>query len=151
MESDERKSRIGYLIKTLHLQTECTMAKTVKEMGLTPSQTMVIGYMRHHTDRDISPIDLSRHFDISHPTVVGILKRLEDKGYVTMERSKSDSRRKTVVLTDKTDDLDRKIRETLDHTEEVLRRGISAADQEIFKNTALKMIENMKKERITND
>ena len=151
MEQDDRKNQIGYLIKKLHIQTECTMAHAVKEMGLTPSQTMAIGYLRHHTDQEISPIDLSRHFDISHPTVVGILKRLEEKNYITLERSKTDSRKKIIVLTDKTDDLDRKIKETLTHTEEVLRKVISIEDQETFKRTACIMIENMKKERILND
>lgn len=151
MKQDDRRNQIGYLIKKLHIQTECTMAAAVKEMGLTPSQTMAIGYLRHHTDQEVSPIDLSRHFDISHPTVVGILKRLEEKGYVTMERSKTDSRRKIIVLSDKTDVLDRKIKETIAHTEEVLRKDISPEDLEIFKRTAGIMIENMKKERIVND
>ena len=51
----------------------------LKELDLTFSQMEVISFLIENKDKKIYQKDIERYFNLSHPTVIGLLKRLKTK------------------------------------------------------------------------
>ena len=80
------------------------MNEGLKKYDLTKSQQDVLGYL-HFTDKDpVIQRDIEEHFHISNPTVTGILNRLE-QGFIERKLNQKDKRVRTIVLTQKEQDL----------------------------------------------
>lgn len=63
------------------------------EYNLTAAQADVIAFVLKNRDKaEINLLDVQRHLMVSHPTVVGIVSRLEEKGLLTQEQSERDAR-----------------------------------------------------------
>lgn len=81
------------------------MNEGLKKYDLTKSQRDVLGYL-HFTDKEVViQKDIEEHFHISNPTVTGILNRLEQKGFIERKHDPKDKRVRTIVLTQKEQDL----------------------------------------------
>ena len=76
------------------------MSATLAEMDLTASQGHILAFIAHAADPPC-PRDLEEAFQLSHPTVSGILSRLEKKGFIQTAPDPSDRRCKRIVLDDK--------------------------------------------------
>ncbi len=109
----EHGSLIGPRCKHLAILTERCISQTLGDLDLTPSQSHVVKYLVCTRENPPCQRDLEAFFSLSHPTVSGILSRLEEKGYIVFEADPTDRRRKRVVATEKA-----KIR--ADHTKAVL-------------------------------
>ena len=83
----EYKRQVGKLIKILSISFEKEFTKIVSSFGLTASQSMVLFYLYKNKNIDVNPVDLEKFFEFSHVTILGILKRLEEKEFITIEKS----------------------------------------------------------------
>ena len=81
----EQHNHIGPKLKALSTAITQEINRGTAELGLTGSQSFFLGYLVRHRDRTVYPRDLEREFDFSHPTVSGILQRLQAKGFVTFQ------------------------------------------------------------------
>ncbi|MEA4965198.1 MAG: MarR family transcriptional regulator [Oscillospiraceae bacterium] len=96
----DRKQLIGPKVKTLSNAMDQEMNRSTAELDLTGSQAFVLGYLVHHTAAPVYPRDIEREFVFSHPTVSGILQRLESKGFVVFQAGKADRRCKQIITTE---------------------------------------------------
>ena len=66
------------------------MSRQMQDMDLTAAQARIVGYLFHH---DMPPCarDLEEYFELSHPTVSGLLSRMEAKGFIRMEPDEKDN------------------------------------------------------------
>ena len=78
-------SHYGHLIRILHSQTDQTITNALAAMELTSSQGHIMGYLAHCVQAPCSR-DIEEAFHLSHPTVSGLLSRLEKRGFVKKER-----------------------------------------------------------------
>jgi DNA-binding MarR family transcriptional regulator len=63
------------------------------EYNLTAAQADVIAFILKNRDEgEINLLDVQRYLMVSHPTVVGIVSRLEEKGLLSQEQSERDAR-----------------------------------------------------------
>lgn len=69
------------------------------EDGPTPIEGMTLSFLAEHPNAEAK--DVGEKFKINKSTVSGVLHSLESRGYITSERSPSDGRRKTIVVTEK--------------------------------------------------
>lgn len=93
-----RELTCGLLIKRINEALEKQANREMQHDGLTLSQTSVLVTIEQSGgDAEIS--DLCRILGIAQPTVTGIIKRLEQKGYVEMFPDPEDGRRKHFLLT----------------------------------------------------
>ena len=100
-DSDE----IGFYICLISKKIGKYMNEALKKYDLTKSQHDVLGYL-HHTDKKVViQKDIEEHFQISNPTVTGILNRLEQKGFIQRQSDANDKRVRTIVLTSKEKNL----------------------------------------------
>ena len=98
----ERRSQpIGFMIKQINNVFEKELNEKVKKLGLTSSQCAVLDYLFHTSKDEISQRDVERHLSLKNPTVTGLLKRLDEKGYILCVPNAKDKRKKNIYLTEK--------------------------------------------------
>lgn len=92
--------RIVILIKKLALETDKQALAILAPAELTPSQFKIIKFLFWQGDTHIRQVDIEKQFSMTNPTVTGLLKNLEEKGWVRRETNPGDSRSKIIRLTD---------------------------------------------------
>jgi DNA-binding MarR family transcriptional regulator len=113
----------------------------LKELHLTAEQADSLTFFYFHTDTSIS--DLKDHLHIRHQTARGIVKRLEEKGLLTLSVAASDGRCKTVSLTEKGIQIVERLKQNGTHTGYRLLSGMTETEQEQFSALIAKALNNM--------
>lgn len=134
---------LGPRIKRISTSIDRKRTRDLEDLDLTSSQGMVLGYLVRSRERRISPGDIGRHFGLSHPTVTGILQRLEAKGFVAYADDPADRRRKNVAVTERALDCHARIRERFAETEARLTEGLSEAQREQLLALLDRVLQNM--------
>lgn len=78
------------------------MQENSEKLGLTAAQGMFLHhlwYREHILKEPTHAKELETFFEIKHPTVSGILQRMENAGFVTFAANETDRRCKTIHLT----------------------------------------------------
>lgn len=92
-------SHIGYLIKAINDKVKVHADADLKSHNLTLTQSRVLLYLKDHSAHATQK-EIEEYLDVSHPTVVGIVSRMEKNGFVVCWFDKNDRRNKNVKLTD---------------------------------------------------
>lgn len=132
----------GHLIRILHWCTDQIMTTALEEQELTSAQGHIMGYLSRQKEPPC-PRDIEEAFHLSHPTVSGLLSRLEQKGFIRQYPDPADRRCKRIYLEEKGlqchDTMHRIIRENEDR----LVQGFSAEEKEQFASYLQRAIANM--------
>ena len=132
----------GHLIRILHWCTDQIMTTALEEQELTSAQGHIMGYLSRQKEPPC-PRDIEEAFHLSHPTVSGLLSRLEQKGFIRQYPDPADRRYKRIYLEEKGlqchDTMHRIIRENEDR----LVQGFSAEEKEQFASYLQRAIANM--------
>lgn len=112
-------------IKRISNALERKRTLDLEDMDLTSSQAFVLGYLLRHREEPVNPGDICRHFDLSHPTVTGILQRLECKGFLTYAEDSADRRRKRICVTEKALDVQHCANQRCQETEALVSGTLS--------------------------
>ena len=59
----------------------------LKDLELTFSQMEVLQFLCERKNQEIYQKDIERHFNLTHPTVIGILRRLQSKDLIIIKKS----------------------------------------------------------------
>ena len=94
------KKRIGHRIRVLHWCTDQTMTNALAQMELTAAQGHIMGFLAHREQPPCSR-DIEEAFELSHPTVSGLLSRLEKKGFIEFRADPEDRRCKRIYMLEK--------------------------------------------------
>lgn len=122
----------GLLAKQLHRLADGILAQAMAERGLTPAQAHILGYLVHHRQDLPCQKDVEECFGLSHPTVSGILSRLEDKGFLEVLPDREDHRKKRLRATDKAAECHEGIRNDIENMEKRLVTDFSPEEAELF-------------------
>lgn len=125
----EKERDIGLLLKQINKQIKKRFDKDLQEYDLTLSQSRVLFFLGFRKEEKTSLKDIEEHLQVTHPTVVGIVKRLEEKGFVITESDSADRRVKLVFITEKTKGMIQDIDKRGKMMDKKLLKGFS--DQEI--------------------
>ena len=91
---------IGLILKQINDHLTQRANNEFKDSGITMSQMRVLMFLGRAGDSTVTLRDIEKHLGVSHPTVVGLVKRLEDKGLITSEVSVHDKRFRIVAPTE---------------------------------------------------
>lgn len=138
----ERKS-IGTLVKCVTNEYEKNFNKVTKKLGLTASQCEVLYFLYDSNEEYVNQKDIEVHLSLSNPTVTGLLKRLDEKGYVLVVPNSTDKRKKNVHLTEKFIEMERKIAASKLKIERELLRGMKKNEVEAMKRYLEKILHNI--------
>lgn len=97
----------------------------LKELDLTYSQMEVICFLMENKYKKVYQKDIEKHLHLTHPTVIGLLKRLKSKGLIIITTSSEDKRKRNIKLTDKILDIEEKINFKRQEMEEHVKRFLN--------------------------
>ena len=80
---------------------EKNLNKDLEDIDLTGMQAHVLIYLYKNRKNIINQRDIEREFELTNPTVNGILKRLENKGFIKRVVRLNDARNNERMITDK--------------------------------------------------
>lgn len=133
---------LGHLIRILHTCTDQTITNALAAMELTASQGHIMGFLAHRKDPPC-PRDIEEAFQLSHPTVSGLLSRLEKKDFIALRTDEKDRRCKRVFVLPKGRELQETMYRTILASEEQLVRDFTPEEKEQFALLLSRAIHNM--------
>ena len=136
------RTRYGYLTRILHSCMDQTMTAALTRMDLTAAQGHILGYITHRKTPPCAR-DIESEFQLSHPTVSGILSRLEQKGFIEMRPDEQDRRCKRLYILQKGLEVDETMHQTIRTTEEQLVQGFTEEEKAQFTALLQRAIDNL--------
>lgn len=91
---------ISFQLKTINEKIRRMGDETFAQYGLTGPQVAYLRYIQE-SGGSLSQKELEKTFRVSHPTVVGIVSRLRDRGYIEIRTDEKDRRNRIITLTEK--------------------------------------------------
>lgn len=139
----EKKEDLYFLLKLIGDAIETKANNQLKHYDMTLSQGRVLAYLYERRGEKTAQRELEDYFQVSHPTINGILKRLESKGYVQSEVDDLDKRVKNVYLSP--DYLGKSLKATAlqKEMEAIMTKGIPKNQVEEFRGMLYQMLVNL--------
>ena len=134
--------RYGHLIRVLHWCTHQSVSHALEEMELTAAQGHIMGYLAR-AKQPPCPKDIEAEFQLSHPTVSGLLSRLEQKDFIELRPDPEDRRCKRIYVLPKGRECQDTMYNTILANEQRLVEGFTPEEQELFGALLRKAIANM--------
>ncbi|MBR3949739.1 MAG: MarR family transcriptional regulator [Oscillospiraceae bacterium] len=136
------KYHYGHLLRILHWCTDQSMTNALETMDLTAAQGHIMGFLAHQKNPPC-PRDVEKEFRLSHPTVSGILSRLEQKGFLELRTDPEDRRCKRIYILPKGTQCHQLMHETIGRNEARIVEGFTPEEQEQFAQFLQRAIANM--------
>lgn len=111
-------------------------------MDLTAAQGRVMGYLAHR-DTPACSRDIEEAFKLSHPTVSGILSRLEKKNFIAFRPDEADHRCKRIDVLPKGYACSETMHRTITDIENRLVQGFTEQEKELFDQFLTRAIANL--------
>lgn len=115
---------IGYLIKTINDKIKVKADADLNAYELTLSQSRVLTFL-NSKDGQATQKEIEDFLEVSHPTVVGIVSRMEQNGYVTTWLAPKQQRSKMVRLTAKAQTIAEELVRMVQNQEATMLRGLT--------------------------
>ena len=135
------KNDVGYLIKSINDKLKVKADAELKQYNLTMAQCRVLTYLSSQGGQATQK-EIEVFLNVSHPTVVGIVSRMEQNGYVTCWPCE-DGRNKYVRLTPQAEAIDKDMQENMHANEEMLLAPLSPEDRERLRDLLLTVAEHL--------
>lgn len=135
---------VGFLIKQIHDCLQKYANNDLRNSNLTPMQNRVIMSLHVSPNETKSLKELEKEFHVSQPTMVGLIHRLSEKGYVTTCGDADDKRIKHVQLTSLGIDCCNDAQIHIDRMEAKLLSNLSEEEQIQFRKLLIKVLNAIK-------
>lgn len=135
---------IGFLFKQINMMIKKKLDKNLMEYDLTTSQSRVLFFIYFRGKDKTSMKDIEEHLKVTHPTVIGIVKRLEEKGFVTTAPDQDDRRVKLVAITSKTTKMIKKLDQRKRKIDETLLKGFTERETRELRRMLFMIEENLR-------
>lgn len=131
----------GYMARMLHGCASQAMNEALSSMDLTSAQGHLMGFLAH-SDQPPCARDIEEAFHLSHPTVSGLLSRLEKKEFLEFRPDPGDRRCKRIYILPKGRECLEVMEATIRNNEKRLLRGFSPEEQKQFADYLTRAIQN---------
>lgn len=136
------QSHFGHLLRQLHSCADQAMTNSLASMDLTAAQGHIMGFLSHRSEPACAR-DIEEAFRLSHPTVSGLLSRLEKKGFIEFRPDETDRRCKRIRVLPKGMELNETMHRNILSTEQHLVEGFSPEEKEQFRSFLCRAITNL--------
>lgn len=134
--------QIGLYLKHISKLIEKELSKNLEEFDITATQAGILIYL-YKSKKIINQRELENKFNLTNPTINGILKRLENKNFIKKITSKNDARNKEIYLTDKSTNVIKQLIDQSNEMEQRIKNNITKEEIETLKKIMHKMINNL--------
>ncbi len=132
----------GHMIRVLHCAISQAVTGAMTEMDLTSAQGRIMGYLAMRKDPPCAR-DIEEKFHLSHPTVSGLLSRLEKKDFIEFRPDKTDRRCKRIYMLPKGTDCNERIYSAIQENERRIVAGFTEAEKTQFTDLLTRAARNM--------
>ena len=94
-------------------------------------------------DHPVNQRELEHYFKLSNPTVTGLMKRMESKGFIQRIANPEDGRSKYIQLTPKAMEVASSVRHNLQALENDMTQDLSAEEEEIFHDLLMRVLQRI--------
>ena len=144
------EERIGLELFMVHSGIRARKNRDFEEIGLTSRQADVLLYIYgHESTENIQQVDIERVFQLSNPTVTGIIQRLESKGFLTREVSQADKRCKFLHCTEQAKTIHEHAVRKRSESNAILTQGFSEEEKKQLSDLLMKSIDNLRRHNET--
>jgi len=133
---------LGHLLRVLHWCMDQSVTSALAKVDLTAAQGPILGYLAH-SKTPPCPRDIEQAFHLSHPTVSGLLARLEKKGFIALRPDEKDRRLKRIHLLEKGSQCCADIHSIIMQNEQRLVAGFTPEETEQFHSYLTRACGNM--------
>lgn len=126
------QKNVGYLIKVINDKLKANADTDLKQYRLTFAQSRVLAFL-NNSDGSATQKEIEVFLEVSHPTVAGIVSRMEQNGYLATRTDDSDKRNKIVSLTPRAKKIIADIEIRISKNEHSLLAPLSAEDAKRLK------------------
>lgn len=139
----QEKLPLGFLFKQINNVYEKEVNNSLRALGITASQCAVLDYLFHSRKEEINQKDVERALSLKNPTVTGLLKRLDEKGYILIVPSAKDRRCKKIYLTEKAYDIRRRMEADRKKVDKRLTIGMTKKEVQALRKMLDKVLYNV--------
>ena len=140
---ESRDQSIGFVVKQINNVFEKDLNTRLKRLGITSSQCAVLDYLFHTNKEEVNQRDVEKNLNLKNPTVTGILKRLDEKGFILCVPNAADKRKKNIYLTEKAYDIQRKMEADRRKLDRELTRGMTKKEVAALRRGLEKLLYNI--------
>ena len=133
---------IGYLIKNINDKLKMKADADLKQYNLTLAQSRVFAFL-HNNGGQATQKEIEVFLEVSHPTVVGLVSRMEQNGHVTSWIDDQDKRNKIVKLTEAAKALGIDMEHDISANEQKMLSSLSEADIEHLREMLAAIYKNL--------
>lgn len=133
---------IGYLIKNINDKLKVKADADLKHSNLTLSQSRVLAFLDNQGGQATQK-EIEVYLEVAHPTVVGIISRMEQNGHLRCWVDETDKRNKIVALTEQAKALGEEMEQRLSANEEKLLASFSEEEIKKLRQMLLTIYHNL--------
>lgn len=139
----KERTNVGFLVKQINNIYEKDFNNQLKRLDLTSSQAEVLDYLFRCDEEEVNQKDIEKALSLKNPTVTGILKRMEEKGFVMILPSEKDKRCKNVYLTEQAYDIEKKMEAARRKIDKNLTLGMTKREVQALQKVLNKVLYNI--------
>ena len=137
----------GKMINRISNRLRRRSGKAQEIIGITGAKGNILNYILLESEKhNVYQKDIEKEFGLRPSTATEVLKNLEEEELIVRIQDEEDGRYKKIVFTDKAEMIRGALRGEIEKTEELLLKGITPEEQEIFMKITAKMLENLQQE-----
>ncbi len=121
---------LGPRLRYLNNRITQYMDQQFLALDLTSTQSFILHHLSLHENEAMYPKDIEKRFHLTHPTVSGVLQRLEAKNFIVIEPDRADRRCKRIRLTDRARRCDEAVGQAFETLERLMCSGMSEEEQQ---------------------
>lgn len=138
---------VGKMINRISNRLRRRSGKAQETIGITGAKGNILNYILLESEKhNVYQKDIEKEFGLRPSTATEVLKNLEEEELIVRIQDEEDGRYKKIVFTDKAEMIRGALRGEIEKTEELLLKGITPEEQEIFMKITAKMLENLQQE-----
>lgn len=134
---------IGFLFKQINNVYEKEFNQRLRTLGITASQCAVLDYLFVSSKEEVTQRDIERALSLKNPTVTGLLKRLDEKGFILVVPSNKDRRCKNIFLTEKAYDIRRRMDADRKKLDKMLTLGMNRKEVQALEKMLGRVLYNI--------
>lgn len=132
----------GHMLRILHCNISRRVTGALAQMELTSSQGRIMGYLATCKSPPCAK-DIEEEFHLSHPTVSGLLSRLEKKDFIEFRPDGRDKRCKRIYMLPKGADCNERMLRAILENEQRIVDGFTEAEKQQFADYLSRAVKNM--------
>ena len=137
----------GKMINRISNRLRRRSGKAQETIGITGAKGNILNYILLESEKhNVYQKDIEKEFGLRPSTATEVLKNLEEEELIVRIQDEEDGRYKKIVFTDNSEKTRDSLRGKIKKTDELLLKGITPEEQEIFMKITAKMLENLQQE-----